>query len=124
MKDVFIVSSGAVLGANIRFLIYKKLDKYNFNKNLFVITVNTFSCFLLGLFFSFLPRIAIFNFTSQLILFLSIGFFGSLSTFSSFVYDLFELYLQLKFFKALYLFFISLSFGIIALAFGLLVGNQ
>ena len=63
------------------------------------------------------------TFSSQLALFLLIGFLGSLSTFSTFVYDLFDLFLKFKFFKAFKLLIISLSFGIIAFVFGSLLGN-
>ena len=124
MSEILFVSIGAILGANSRFRIHNKLAKLNLNKYSLILIINTFASFLLGLFLSLIEQFRSFTYYYQLVLFLSIGFFGSLSTFSSFVYDLFDLCLQLKFFRALKLFIISVSIGIIACAFGFFVGNQ
>ena len=117
------VSIGAVFGANARFIIYQKLKKININLNIIILVINTFSSFLLGLFISILPKIRSLTFSSQLVLFLSIGFLGSLSTFSTFIYDLFELSKKFNFFRALQLFSFSFSLGLIAVAFGYFLGN-
>ena len=124
MSEILFVSIGAILGANSRFRIHNKLAKLNLNKYSLILIINTFSSFSLGLFLSVVEQFRAFNYYYQLVLFFSIGFFGSLSTFSSFIYDLFDLCLQLKFFRALKLFFISLSVGIIAFAFGFVLGTQ
>ena len=124
MPEILFVSIGAVLGANIRFEIHNKLAKLNLSKDFLILIINTFASFGLGLFLSLVEQFRAFAYYYQLVLFFSIGFFGSLSTFSSFAYDLFDLCLQLKFFRALKLFFISASIGIIAFAFGLFLGNQ
>ena len=101
-----------------------KLAKLNLNKYSLILIINTFASFGLGLFLSLVEQFRAFTYSYQLILFFSIGFFGSLSTFSSFVYDLFDLCLQLEFFRALKLFIISVSIGIIAFGFGFFLGNQ
>ena len=124
MSEVLFVSIGAILGANIRFKIHNKLAKLNLSKDFLILIINTFASFSLGLFLSLLDQFRAFTYYYQLVLFFSIGFFGSLSTFSSFVYDLYDLCLQLKFFRALNLFIISVSIGIIACAFGFFLGNQ
>ena len=124
MSEILFVSIGAILGANSRFRIHNKLAKLNLNKYSLILIINTFASFSLGLFLSLVEQFRAFNYYYQLVLFFSIGFFGSLSTFSSFIYDLFDLCLQLKFFRALKLFFISVSVGIIAFAFGFFLGNQ
>ena len=123
MNNILLVSFGAVLGANIRFLIYKKLDRINIGKNTIILLINTCSSFLLGIFLSVMSNISNLNFSYQLVLFFSIGFLGSLSTFSTFISDLFELCIQFKFDKALKSFFISLSLGIFSFAFGWFLGN-
>tara|TARA_B100000579_G_C22581146_1_gene733563 strand:+ start:267 stop:641 length:375 start_codon:yes stop_codon:yes gene_type:complete len=123
LQDILLVSFGAVLGANLRFIIYKKLKQCKSIKYFRILIINTFSSFCLGLLLSLIPQISSFNFPETLVLFLLIGFLGSLSTFSTFVYELFDMFRQLHFFRALKLFFISLSLGIIALALGLLLGN-
>ena len=124
MSDILLVSIGAILGANIRFKILNKLANLNLSKDSLILIINTFASFGLGLFFSLIEHFRTFTYYYQLILFFSIGFFGSLSTFSSFIYDLFDLCLKLKFFRALKLFIISASIGIIAFAFGFFLGNQ
>jgi len=124
LEDIFLVSFGAALGANTRFLIYKKFEKLNISKYYNILLINTFASFLLGLMISILSKNSHYDFSYKIILFFSIGFLGSLSTFSSFIYDLFDSFLKLKFFSALKLFFLSLSLGIISLAFGVLIGNQ
>ena len=124
MVEIILVSLGAILGANTRFKILNNLKIFNIRKDFFILIINTFSSFCLGLFLTLIERFISSIYSYQLVLFFSIGFLGSLSTFSSFVYDLFELCLQLKFSRALKLFIISLSLGIIAFAFGFLLGNK
>ena len=117
-QDVLCVSVGAVIGANSRFIIYQKMKKININSYLIVLIINTLSSFLFGLFISIFPKIRMLNFSSQLALFFSIGFIGSLSTFSAFVYDLFDSLLKFKFIRVFKSFSLSLSLGLAALAFG------
>ena len=122
-QHILLVSIGAVFGVNARFIIYQKLKEININGYFIILAINTFSCFLLGLFISILPKIKSLTFSSQLAFFILIGFLGSLSTFSTFVYDLFDLCLKSKFCKALKLFSFSFSLGIFALALGSSLGN-
>ena len=122
-QNILLVSIGAVFGVNARFIIYQKLKQININRYFIILAINTFSCFLLGLFISILPKIKSLTFSSQLAFFVLIGFLGSLSTFSTFVYDLFDLCLKSKFCKALKLFSFSFSLGIFALALGSSLGN-
>ena len=123
MSEIFFISLGAILGANTRFKIHSKLEKLNIRKDFLILIINTFASFSLGLFLSIIEQLGSISYSYQLILFFSIGFLGSLSTFSSFVYDLFDLCLQLKFARAFKLFLISLSLGLIAFTFGFLLGN-
>ena len=122
-QHILLVSIGAVFGVNARFIIYQKLKEININGYLIILAINTFSCFLLGLFISILPKIKSLTFSSQLALFFLIGFLGSLSTFSTFVYDLFDLFRKFKFVRAFKSFILSYSLGIIALALGSFLGN-
>ena len=121
--DILLVSIGAVFGSNARFIIIQKLKEININKYSIILTINTSSSFLLGLFISILSNVRFLNFSSHLVLLLLIGFLGSLSTFSTFVYDLFDLCLKSRFFSALKLFILSFSLGILAIALGFLVVN-
>ena len=122
-QDILLVSCGAIFGANARFIIYQKLKKININVYLITLLINTFSSFLLGFLITILSRNILLNFSSQLVLFVLIGFLGSLSTFSTFVYDLFDLFLKHKFFRVLKTYSLSFSLGIIALALGILLAK-
>ena len=124
MDEILYVSLGAIFGANTRFKFYNKLEKLKLRKNYFILLINSFASFSLGLFLSIIDNFSSFIYSYQIVLFFSIGFLGSLSTFSSFVYDLFDLCMDLKFSKAIKLFLISLTLGIMAFAFGFLLGNQ
>ena len=124
MAEILLVSIGAILGSNIRFKIYNKLEKLNLRKNFLVLIINTSASFLLGLFLSIIENLSSFIYSYQLILFFSIGVLGSFSTFSSFVYDLFNLCLKFKFSRALKLFIVSAFLGIMAFAFGFFIGSQ
>ena len=123
MKDILLVSIGAIFGVNTRFLIHHRLRKLEIISNNSILLINILSSFSLGLFLSILPRISPLIFYYELVLFFSIGFLGSLSTFSTFVYDLYDLFLQFNFSRALKNFSISLTLGIISLVFGFFLGN-
>ena len=124
MVEIFFVSLGSILGANTRFEFQNKLEKFRLSNGFVILIINTFASFSLGLFLSILEKFSSFNYSYQLVLFFSIGLLGSLSTFSSFVYELFDLCMQLKFLKALKVSISSLSLGIISFAFGFLLVNQ
>ena len=121
-QDVILISFGAVIGANTRFIIYKKLDKLNLSKNLIILLINILSSFFLGLFLSILSHFGSISHDYKLVLFFSIGLLGSLSTFSTFIYDLYDLFVKLKFYKAFKLFIISFLLGLLAFAVGFLLG--
>ncbi len=123
LNDFLVISFGAVLGANIRFIIYQKLEKINLSNNHIILVINTFSSFLLGLFLSFSSKIDSFTYSYQSELFFSIGLLGSLSTFSTFIDDLYNLFIKLEFYRALRLFTISLTLGILSFAAGFLIRN-
>ena len=120
-EDVILISLGAILGANTRFLIYKKLNKLNISKNIIILLINIFSSFSLGLFLSILSQAGSESDYYKLVLFFSIGLLGSLSTFSSFIYDLYDLLVKFKFYNAFQLFIMSLTSGLLAFAVGFLL---
>ncbi len=122
LQSAFIVSIGAVLGSNIRYIIYQRLCKIK--KDFRVLLINCLASFLVGLFISITSHVSYSKYLYELGLFFLIGFLGSLSTFSTFIYDLFELYSQSKFSRALVLFIFSLVLGVISLALGFLLGTQ
>ena len=122
LQDIILISFGAVLGANTRFLIYKRLEKINLSNHSIVLLINTFSSFFLGLFLSVLSETSSLSYSYKLGLFFVIGLLGSLSTFSTFIHDLYNLYIKLDFYRSLRLYFISLTLGILSFAVGFILG--
>jgi len=123
-KDFILVSSGSIIGINIRFIIYNKLEKLNINKNFSILLINILSSFFLGLLLSILTNTNFLDYSYELGLFFSIGLLGSLSTFSTFIYDLYDLVLKLKFYIAFKSYIISLTLGILSFAVGVLLGMK
>ena len=123
-QDFLLITIGAIFGANARFILYKNLYKVNFDRNSIILVINTMSSFCLGFFLSTTSHISSLNYTYKLGLFFSIGLLGSLSTFSTFIYDLYELLIALKFARAFKLFINSLILGILAFVFGILLALQ
>ena len=75
-----LISFGAGLGANLRFLMIKKISLFGENKSLRVLLVNLISSFILGLFMPIVLKNNL-SYHQNLIFLFLIGFIGSLSTF-------------------------------------------
>jgi len=123
-QDIILVSFGAILGVNTRFIIYKKLQSINLRQDFIILVINITACFFLGVFLSIVSNNINLKYSYELVLLFSIGFLGSFSTFSSFIYDVFDLFVQLRFYRALKLLIISLISGIASLGLGLLLAKQ
>ena len=123
LKDFILITFGAALGANTRFIIYQKLEKINLSKNNIILLINTFSSFLLGLCLSFSSQIDSFTYSYQSWLFFSIGLLGSLSTFSTFILDLFKLLNNKNYLEALLILLASMLIGIAFALAGFVIGN-
>ena len=123
MEDILLITLGATIGANTRYLVYKKLQKINLSEHSIILLINTFSSFFLGLFLSLIPHFSFLSYSYQLGLFFSIGFLGSLSTFSTFIYHIYELLVRFKFYRAFKLSIISLSSGLLFFSFGFLLAS-
>ena len=85
LDKVIIILFGGTLGLILRLLI-KKISYFNYS-----LIVNVLSSLFLGIFVAFNPT------NKNLILFFSVGFLGCLSTFSSFIYQLFKLIQRRKY---------------------------
>tara|TARA_B100000700_G_scaffold313990_1_gene399907 strand:- start:894 stop:1256 length:363 start_codon:yes stop_codon:yes gene_type:complete len=118
------VSFGALLGSNLRFIIYKKIDDFLFiRKEIKILLINNIATFLLGLFYAHLVNKSYTENIYYYSLFILIGFLGSLSTFSTFIYDIFQLATKNKFLSAIKLIFYSIFSGLIFFGFGFLLGG-
>ena len=124
LEDILLITFGSALGANIRYLVYKKLQKIDLTENTIILLINSFSSFFLGFFLSIIPQFRFLSYSYQLGLFFSIGFLGSLSTFSAFIYQIYKLLVRFKFYRAFKFFVISLTSGLLSFSFGFLLGGN
>ena len=123
LQDAILIAFGAVIGANIRFLIYKKLSQIRIKNSLITLLINNLSSLLFGLFLSNSVQISDLGYSYKLGLFFSIGLLGSLSTFSAFIYDLCELLIRTKLLAALKFFIISVTSGVLSFMIGFKLGT-
>ena len=116
-----IISIGSILGANLRHLILTRLGSKKLNNRGRLLLINSIASIILGLSLS-LENYNNVLYREFIILFL-IGFAGSLSTFSTFINDLFKLSIKRKYKHIAIIIFSSLFLGLISILIGLLVGN-
>ncbi len=123
IKSFFLVSTGALFGVNFRLLIYQKLGELSIKKEFRILFINSCSSFLLGLFYSILLKIKDLSYSYQLILLFSVGFLGSMSTFSTFVFDSYQLIMANKPYVMIKFLLLSISLPLILIWIGSLVVN-
>ncbi len=123
LLDAILVSFGASLGSFVRFKFVSLFNKFSLNGNLSTIPVNLSSSFLLGLLLPFVNNPSNFAYTRYLTLFIAIGFLGSLSTFSSFIMDLYKILSSRNLKQLLFLSFCSLFGGLVAISCGYYLGS-
>ena len=119
---IFIIAAGSVLGANLRFIMLSKFSSINLNKSKRLLFINLVASLILGISLSSSNAINSQIHREIFILFL-IGFSGSLSTFSSFINDLFNLSIKKKYKDAAIIILLSLFLGLISISFGLFLGS-
>ena len=115
------VGIGAIVGAclRVRFIL---LLNVIFSITYFpTLLVNLFACFLLGVIYGLQNTNHSYSSCSASSLFLLTGFLGSLSTFSTFIFELYQAIDDKKFGESLSLLFASLVGGLIAIRIGYLV---
>jgi len=95
--NILLVSLGGALGATLRFTISPQIDKlFNSNFPFGIFVVNIMGCFFIGLLISLFENKLMLS--ENLKIFLIIGFLGSLTTFSTFALDNFNLVNQRNFY--------------------------
>ena len=123
IKSILLVSFGGILGSNVRFFLFQSLNKFFINKKLEIIFINNLASFFLGFFSALLTNDNFLEYSYQIGLLIVIGFLGALSTFSTFIYDLFELACNFKFSKMMKMLIISMAFGLLSVSVGFLLGQ-
>ncbi len=125
---IFLVSIGAIFGSWLRFFLVNKLF-LDFQQKYFLTSfVNVLASFLLGLVFSIqfhLQGLVVIerNILEIIMPLITIGFLGGLSTFATFIWDLFDRLLSRNWMDACALFLFSLGGGVLAFRAGLLLMN-
>jgi len=121
LRDAVLVALGAVVGAWMRFRIVNHLMPMLPRKHWGTFFVNTLAAFGLGLIASLISAGREPN--HRLMLFLGTGFFGSLSTFSTFSVELLQAWCSGARQQALLLLFGSVLVGLAAVLLGMWVGG-
>ena len=116
------ISAGSMLGANLRYIFINKLCSIKLSKNRRLLIINLIASVILGVSLSLNSDSEIVIYRELIILFLA-GFAGSLSTFSSFINDLFRLSIKRKYKDIAIIIFLSIFLGLLSISLGLLVFN-
>ncbi|ABX09690.1 fluoride efflux transporter FluC [Prochlorococcus marinus] len=120
--DLFLVALGSILGAFLRFEILNTFNYKKISKHWLIFTINIISCFLLGLLVALDKRLTTLVY-SQLLLFIGVGFLGSFSTFSSFIWEVFDHWKNDDKSQSLLIIASSILGGFVFLLFGYHLGN-
>ncbi len=125
IRPFFLVAIGAITGSWIRMYAIDFFESSLPFKHWGTMTVNIFSSFLLGLFLAWLPNSELNSLpkVSSLFMFISVGFLGSLSTFSTFVSDLLSTLLVNNWRQFFSLAVLSLVGGLLAVWAGFILGD-
>ena len=120
--DFSAISTGSLLGANLRYFLITKFCSIKLSKGRRLLLVNLIASVILGASLSLNNDSDLKIYREFVILFLY-GFAGSLSTFSSFINDLFKLSIKRKYKDISIIIFLSLFLGLLSISLGLLVVN-
>ncbi len=119
----FFVSFGAVLGAWLRMKVTRTFERIQISKKWGILTVNILATFLLGFVLALLSKNINLTHTSLFYLFVCVGFLGSLSTFSTFIFEFMDVLRKRHWLQGLYFGLASLIGGFLAAASGYGIGN-
>ena len=120
--NLSIISVGSLFGANLRYIFLTKFHSIRLNKRSRLLLINSIASIILGLALSLNDESNSRMYGELIILFL-IGFSASLSTFSSFINDLFKLSIKRKYKDISIIIFLSVFLGLLSISLGLLVVN-
>ncbi len=123
MEKIFAIFIGSGFGAVLRFLVSLLSKKYFVTSIFGTFFVNILGCFLIGLVFGFIAC-KFQNISESLKLFITVGFLGGLTTFSSFSFEAFELIKNGRVEASLIYMLFSCIFGLMFTYFGYLISNQ
>ena len=119
LKSLILVFFGGGIGSLFRFIV----TKYS-NKNLISFPIGTsisnlVGCFIIGLLIAYYDRYDIPK--KDIFLFISVGFCGGLTTFSTFMLDIFEMLKNENYQNIIPYFSVNFFLGFISIALGFLI---
>ncbi len=117
MKHVLLVFLGGGIGSALRFLISKALNPYTSSFFLGTFGVNILGCLLIGFILGLSAKNSTLNNAS--VLFLTVGFCGGFTTFSSFALENYGMLKEGQLFTFLWYVLGSVVLGILGVAAGL-----
>ena len=120
--NLSLISVGSLFGANLRYIFLTQFHSIRLNKRSRLVVINSIASIALGLALS-LNDESNFKIYSDLIILFLIGFSASLSTFSSFINDLFKLSIKKQYKDVSIIIFLSISLGLLSISLGLMLGS-
>lgn len=122
-KSSLLIISGAIPGALLRMQVSKKLALYTQSKLLGLVILNTVATFFLGFFLAIQSKPEFISSNQALYLLLCVGFLGSFSTFSSFIFELYSFSLKHRLIDFFCMALFSISSGLFSVFLGQYFGN-
>ncbi len=123
VKPSILVSLGAVPGAILRMQISNKIYYKGNSNSLGILLANLFATFLLGFCLGIQNKFDYIDNNQPLYLMFCVGFLGSLSTFSTFIFETFSCFLKRKWINLSTILCSSLILGILLASIGYQLGN-
>lgn len=117
LKSFLIVGLGSFIGGGFRFLLSKFIQnfiEYSFPLGTFV--VNILGCFIIGILYALFERGNLMN--TELRLFLTVGFCGGFTTFSTFINENFQFLKDSNYLYFLIYILLSVLVGLMAIYLG------
>lgn len=115
-KNLALISFGAVLGANLRWLLGLGFNTFLSSFALGTLLANICGCFLAGIFLAAITQYP--QISAECRLFIMTGFLGSLTTFSAFSVEIIEHFSQARWLSGLFVLVLHLMGGLAAVALG------
>ncbi len=117
MKQFLLIFLGGGMGSSLRYLLSKTLNPYTTNFFLGTFGVNIIGCLIIGIILGFSAKST--SLSNNTILFITIGFCGGFTTFSSFALENYGMLREGQITSFLLYTVSSIVVGILAVAFGL-----
>ncbi len=117
-EKLILVCIGGALGSVVRLYLFQELETFLPIRYWRTCVINTAASFGLGFLVSIHQQMLLLTEDSSIFMLIGVGFLGSMSTFSSFILEIFEYLLKSSWVKAILLTAFSISLGLSAAAIG------